>query len=213
MNSSRKLRCISCASATSALVLMATAAFGQADGERQSFELSCDGGVSGNLNDNEFQCRGANISDGRTRITAGIARTRTPDFEQSEWSFEGDIQIIVESAELRAQRAVALFESEELVSFLLEGDQVTMSDLIGERDRPVVATANTISYDYQTGDLRMLGQVSFAVGNEENETQTCDLTYNLREKSFQVGTEDCGVIVKLGRSETSELLDNQRTEP
>jgi lipopolysaccharide export system protein LptA len=85
-----------------------------------------------------------------------------------------------------------------------------MSDYIEEGDKTVSGMAGSVSYDNRSGTLRLVGQVTLTVG--ENEFMGCDWIYNFNDKSYRAGTtDDCdGVTIVLS---PPEAKDDPQVQP
>lgn len=180
-----------------ALLLGAAPAPGQNGPDERTFDYVCAGGLTGDLRDDQYVCRGASITDGVTTMSADSASTKRLDFDRSEWQLSGDVLVAVDSAELHADSAVFVFEADELVSFALSGAPAVVTDFIEESGTPLRGSARDILYAAENSTLKLDGDVRFEVG--EDGIDTCGLTYHLEEKSF--GTDDCGVRATLRRPE------------
>ena len=178
-----------------ALTLLAVPAEGQTL-SNGGIELVCLES-SGNARSGERACVDVRISDGTSEISAGLATTSKFDFDDSIWSLSDEVRLAFDTTEILAGEAKFTFEANELVLAELSGNPVEMSDYIEERDTRVSGTATSISYDARTGAVRLIGQATLMIG--DNEVTACDLTYNLREKTYEAGAVgDCaGVTLRL----------------
>jgi len=199
------------ASPAIALVLLASSIDGQ-EVTSTTYDGYCDS-FAGNARLDEGVCVGFEFSDGTNDISAGLATTSKWDFNGSSWSFSEGVSVFFGTTEIQANEAVLRFEADELVHGELSGNPVVMSDYIEERDTPIRGTAGRISYNKETGTVRLIGQATLVIG--ENEIMGCDWIYNFVEKSYSGGgTEDCGgMLFRLAPPEESDDLQNQATSP
>ena len=179
-------------------------------------QQSSDGGIeivclesSGNARSGERMCVDASISDGTNEIAAGLATT----IDDSLWRLSDGVRLAFDRTEILAGEAEFTFEQDELVLAELSGEPVVMSDYIEERDTRVSGTAQSISYNSRTGEVRLKGQATLIVG--DNEVMACDLAYNLKEKTYEAGTaSDCaGVTLRLPPPEENDDLQSQTESP
>ena len=80
-----------------------------------------------------------------------------------------------------ADEALFQFETGELVRGELTGSPIRMSDFVAEQNMAVTGTAESISYDARTGSVRLTGQVTLVIGDDEY--RGCDLFYNFNDKT------------------------------
>ncbi len=193
--------------------LFAIPAFGQ-ESKSPGYEAACDS-LSGNARSDETEtiCVGVKISDGINEISAGLAATNKFDFDGSLWRLSDDVRLGFETTEILADDALFEFEADELVLGELTGTPVMMSDFIAEENKAVSGTAQSISYNSRTSTLRLIGQATLVIG--ENEFIGCDWIYNFSDKSYQAGTsDDCeGVTIVLAPPEESEDPAGQTETP
>jgi lipopolysaccharide transport protein LptA len=196
------------ASGIVALGLLALTAASQ-ETSQSSYEAACES-LSGNARSDETVCVGVRISDGMNDISAGLAATNEFDFDGSLWRLSDDVRLSFDSTEILADEALFEFEQDELVRAELNGSPVIMSDYIEEGDKTVSGMAGSVSYDSRSGTLRLVGQVTLTVG--ENEFMGCDWIYNFNDKSYRAGTtDDCdGVTIVLS---PPEAKDNPQVQP
>lgn len=199
------------ASRLPALFLLASSINGQ-EATSTAYEGNCDS-FSGNARLDEGVCVGFEFSDGTNDISAGLATTSQWDFDGSSWRFTEGITLSFGTTEIQANEAVLRFEDDELINGELSGSPVVMSDYIEERDTPVRGTAGGISYDKESGTVRLLGQATLVIG--ENEVMGCDWIYNFVEKSYSSdGSDDCsGVLFRLAPPEESSDPQGQDQSP
>lgn len=188
-------------SITLALSLLTAAAVGQ-ERAQESYEANCES-LSGNARSDETVCVGVTISDGMNDISAGLAATNEFDFDGSLWRLTENVRLAFDTTEVIANEALFEFEADELVRAELNGSPVVMSDYIEEENKMIRGVAGSVSYDSRNGTLRLLGQVTLTVG--ENEFRGCDWIYNFNDKSYRAGTtDDCdGVTIVLAPTEAS----------
>lgn len=199
------------ASGVLALFLLSHSIDGQ-EAASTAYEGNCDS-VSGNARSDEGVCVGFEFNDGANAISAGLATTSKWDFNGSSWSFSEGVSLSFGTTDIQASEAVLRFEAGELVHGELSGSPVVMSDYIEERGTPIRGTAGRISYDKEGGTVRLNGQATLVIG--ENEVMGCDWVYNFIEKNYSGGgSEDCsGVLFRLAPPEDGNDPQDQDESP
>jgi lipopolysaccharide transport protein LptA len=197
------------ASGIVALGLLVAGPAASQEASQSTYEAACES-LSGNARSDETVCVGVRISDGMNDISAGLAATNKFDFDGSLWRLSDDVRLSFNSTEILADDALFEFEQDELVRAELNGSPVVMSDYIEEGDKTVSGMAGSVSYDNRSGTLRLVGQVTLTVG--ENEFMGCDWIYNFNDKSYRAGTtDDCdGVTIVLS---PPEAKDDPQVQP
>jgi lipopolysaccharide transport protein LptA len=168
--------------------------------------------TSGNARSNEAVCVGFSFSDETNAISAGRASSNQDATEGSHWRLTDGVQLSFDTTEIQANEALLTFEAGELVFGELSGNPVVMSDYIEERETPVRGTAQTVSYDSRNGTVRLIGEATLVIG--ENEVMGCDWIYNFVEKNYSGGGSDCsGVVFRLAPPEESSDPQGQDESP
>lgn len=159
-----------------------------------TFDCGSNQGIVGE----ESECIDATITDGATTIKAGRFVMRNLDRDQGEWRLTDGIVILRSEAELTADSAVIERVDGEYTSFVLEGSPSRIRLIPDDDETPVSAEATSIVYDVASSELELKGDVNFIFG--ENVFNTCELSYNLNERSYTTGP--CGVRATVRQSET-----------
>lgn len=181
--------------------------------ENVSFEGACES-LSGNARSDEKVCVGFAFSDGANELSAGLAATNANDFDGSLWRLSQQVRLAFNTTEILAEEALFEFEADEVVFGELSGNPVVMSDYIEEREASVSGTAQSISYDRRNGTVRLTGQATLRIG--ENEVMGCEWIYSLTDKTYQTGeAEECneGIRILLTPTEESDDLERQPDTP
>jgi lipopolysaccharide export system protein LptA len=200
-----------------ASLLLATAVTGARAQDDIVFDYACPGGFSGTIG-TEYRCVDARLSDGSTTITAGTAETRSLDFDQSEWRLTGGIQVSFDTASLRAESAVFVFEADAILSFELVGSPASLTDVTDEGAN-VSGEAGYISYDgasetfeLRGGDESLRGDASVRFAFGPDDITTCALTYNRREHSLSTPKCETNMTIR-ETEEDSETGADRRDAP
>ena len=163
----------------------------------RTYVLDCKESLSIDLKGNRSVCNKLVVTDGSTTLTAdqGTADETNDVFQDSSWQLKGNVVIEFETATLSADSATLRFRANELVHGELNGSPVEMSDFIEEQNATIRGTAERIVYESPGATLQLLGQATLALN--ANEYQGCDLIYNLNDKTFNSGSSECGVRVRV----------------
>jgi lipopolysaccharide transport protein LptA len=127
--------------------------------------------------------------DWSLRADEASASSTELDFEDGQWTFQGNVNITIDTALISAQRATFVFKDQRLISGVLEGDPAVFEDTDPEREGPVSGRAESVHYDNLAGTVELLGNVELTVGPYD--TTGCDLVYYLREEDFTTGSAQC----------------------
>ena len=98
------------------------------------------------------------ITQGSMRIEAerGVTQADT-DFSQSRWQFEGNVEIDINNAEIRAGTADLQFDNYELVRAEVEGDLASFSDTNVETGELTEGEAKRFVYNLSDQVVRFEG--------------------------------------------------------
>ena len=139
---------------------------------------------------NTMMFRGLRIAQGAFMIEADEAVASDLDFDRSEWEFNGNVRIDLDTAMIESSRAEIRFESHELLLVELRGEPARFEDRNPERGDPIQGGAEVLRYESAEGTLRMTGGAWLSEG--PNEFRGCDLIYDLDEKKITSGSSECG---------------------
>jgi lipopolysaccharide export system protein LptA len=118
-----------------------------------------------------------------TRIQAGEARaTGGLNFENSRWTFSGDVRIDAEGGNLKSDKAIVSFRDNVISQASITG---TPAQFEQKRDDGTMSRghANTINYEISTGTVSFETDAWLAFG--QNELSGQQLVYNIRTQSVQ----------------------------
>jgi lipopolysaccharide transport protein LptA len=118
-----------------------------------------------------------------TRIQAGEARaTGGLNFENSHWTFSGDVRIDAEGGNLKSDKAIVSFRDNVISQASITGKPAQFEQ---KRDDGTMSRghANTINYEISTGTVSFETDAWLAFG--QNELSGQQLVYNIRTQSVQ----------------------------
>jgi len=144
---------------------------------------------------NRITFQGLRITQGALGIEAESAWATGLDFEDSQWRFEGNVRITIESATINSSEAELKFEANQLKTADLTGKPAIFQDLRTANGEVIEGQAQHFTYDNGKGTIRMLDDARIAEGG--NEIRGCDLIYDLLQEKITVSSEGCGAPVSM----------------
>ena len=172
-------------------VLIAAGAIAPALAQDEDLRVSLDAEWSSfDRQTNTMMFRGLRIAQGNFMIEADEAVASDLDFNRSEWEFNGNVRIGMDTAVIESTRAEVLFETHDLLILELQGDPARFRDENPERGEPITGGAEMLRYESAGGTLRMTGGAWLSEG--PNEFSGCDLIYDIGEKKITSGSSECG---------------------
>ena len=172
-------------------VLIAAGAIAPALAQDEDLRVSLDAEWSSfDRQTNTMMFRGLRIAQGDFMIEADEAVASDLDFDRSEWEFNGNVRIGMDTAVIESTRAEVLFETHDLLILELQGDPARFRDENPERGEPITGGAEMLRYESAGGTLRMTGGAWLSEG--PNEFSGCDLIYDIGEKKITSGSSECG---------------------
>ena len=172
-------------------VLIAAGAIAPALAQDEDLRVSLDAEWSSfDRQTNTMMFRGLRIAQGNFMIEADEAVASDLDFDRSEWEFNGNVRIGMDTAVIESTRAEVLFETHDLLILELQGDPARFRDENPERGEPITGGAEMLRYESAGGTLRMTGGAWLSEG--PNEFSGCDLIYDIGEKKITSGSSECG---------------------
>ena len=134
--------------------------------------------------------RGLQITQGNMGIEADEALATGLDFEKSEWSFSGNVNITIDSATISSDSAEVRFLGHKLLIAELRGTPATFEDENVTGENPIRGGAIFLYYDNVGRTLRMSNGAWLSEGTTQ--FRGCDLIYDLDEGRITSGSSDCG---------------------
>lgn len=197
VNSVRKLcRGVSALAAAVALLHATVLATGPVLAQDEPSRVSLDAEWSSfDRQSNTMMFRGLRIAQGDFAIEADEAVASDLDFNRSEWEFNGNVRIAMDTATIESARAEVVFETHELLIVELQGDPARFQDRNPGRGEPIQGGAEVLRYDSAERTLRMTGSARLSEG--PNEFSGCDLIYNIDDKKITSGSSECGEPVSI----------------
>lgn len=181
---SRKLR-----NGLTPLLLLSALAAAQQGAEPLPISLDADSS-SFDRNSSSVIFKGLRITQGDFTIEADEAEATGLDFERSEWLFQGNVRIAIDSASIESSTAEVTFEAHELLVVRLHGEPAVFEDFSAAREEAIRGGASLLEFDSVGRTLRMTDGAWLSEG--QNEFRGCDLIYDIDEEKITSGSSECG---------------------
>jgi len=128
------------------------------------------------------------ISQGDTRVQADHAHATGLDFDNSRWTFEGNVRINGEQhGSLRSDQAVVEFRNNRIAKATIGGSPAEFEQRRADSDQMARGHAREIVYDVDDGTVRLSSDAWLSDGH--NEISGPLLVYNIREQRVQAATQ------------------------
>ena len=144
---------------------------------------------------NRISFQGLRITQGALGIEAELAWATGLDFENSEWRFQGNVRITIESAIISSSEAELKFEANQLKTADLTGQPAVFRDIRTDAGDAIHGQAKHFTYDNAKGTIRMSEAARITEG--PNEISGCDLLYDVLQEKITVSSADCNELVKM----------------
>jgi lipopolysaccharide transport protein LptA len=134
--------------------------------------------------DNTTQLRNVVISQCDIRVKAEHASATGLNFENSRWTFDGDVQVDVENrGSLRSDRAVVDFQNSQISKVTINGSPAEFEQRQSNTDMVARGRAGEIVYEVGAGTVRLVNDAWLKYGTTE--TAAPSLVYNIRQEQVQ----------------------------
>ena len=170
-------------------ILLPIFAIAQQGGGSSPISLDADSS-SFDRQSNDVIFNGLSITQGDFTIEADEAKASGLDFEKSEWFFQGNVRIAIDSANIEASTAELTFEGHALLVVKLRGNPAVFQDFSAVREETIQGGASLLEFDSVERTLRMTDGAWLSEGS--NEFRGCDLIYDIDEEKITSGSSDCG---------------------
>jgi lipopolysaccharide export system protein LptA len=154
------------------------------------------------------------ITQGPMQVEAREASATGLNFENSEWTFTGDVRITVPDGKMSASSAVVTFRDKEIASAVIRGTPAEFEQKL--KDSPQVARGrgNTIDYDVKGGTVRLTGAAWLTDG--DNVIQGDTLIYDVARQHVMAnpgGTVPGGVHITINPKTEQKPADKGAKTP
>lgn len=128
------------------------------------------------------------ISQGDTRVQADHAHATGLDFDNSRWTFEGNVRISGEQqGSLRSDQAVVEFRNNRIAKATIDGSPAEFEQKRTDSDRMARGHAREIVYDVNDATVRLSDDAWLSDGHTEISGPL--LVYNIREQQVQAASK------------------------
>jgi len=117
------------------------------------------------------------ITQGPMQVMAQEASATGLNFDNSEWKFTGDVQILVPDGKLESSSAQVTFRDNEIVRAVIKGSPASFEQKLKDKDQLARGKAETIEYDVRASTVHLSGQAWLSDG--QNEARSDTLIYDI----------------------------------
>jgi lipopolysaccharide transport protein LptA len=153
--------------------------------------------LDGNLRKNFTELKNVTISGCDARIEARLARFTKLDFEDSRWTFEGDVRIRMDSPQgsLNSDQAVVSFRNNQIDKVDITGKPARFQQKRSDTDATAYGRAGQIVYELRAGTVNLTGDAWVCDGSKE--MRSAKLGYDLNKQTANASSGANGQRVKL----------------
>jgi len=137
---------------------------------------------------NSLLFRRVRITQGSLEVTAQEARATGLEFENSEWSLQGDVKITVPGGALQSSEARVQFRNNEIVRATIKGRPAAFEQRLKGKDQVARGRAAAIDYDVKESIVRLTGDAWLSDG--QNEIQGNTLVYDIGRERVQANPNE-----------------------
>ena len=124
------------------------------------------------------------ISQGDIVVRAQRAQSNGLDFENSQWTFDGGVDIQVQNrGSLRSEDAVVTFRNNRIAMATITGNPAEFEQKRTDSDQLARGRAREIEYEVSEGVVRLSNDAWLTDGR--NEIKGSRLIYNIRDQKWQ----------------------------
>jgi len=148
------------------------------------------------------------------QVEAREASATGLNFENSEWTFTGDVRIAVPDGKLSAENAVVTFRDKEIASAVIRGSPAEFEQKLKDSPQVVKGHANTIEYDVKGGTVHLTGAAWLTDG--DNVIQGDTLIYDVEQQRVAAnpgGTIPGGVHITINPKSQDKPGDKGKGKP
>ena len=136
---------------------------------------------------NTLLFRRVRISQGTVQVEAQEASATGLEFENSQWSFKGDVRITVPDGKLSSDRATVTFRNNEIARAMVQGGPATFEQRL-EDGRLAQGRAKSIEYDVRAATVRLLGDAWLS--DSRNEIRGNTLVYDIAQQRVAANPDE-----------------------
>ena len=136
--------------------------------------------------------KGLRITQGSLRIEADDAEANQLDFENSRWTFSGNVMIENIGTKAYCDYAEIFFENHRIQNAVMRGQPARFTQIRLEDDLQTQGRANSMEYDLQTGLISMSEDAWLSDGS--NEVFGDRITYDLIREYIIADADESGQV-------------------
>ncbi len=136
---------------------------------------------------NTLLFRRVKISQGTLQVEAQEASATGLEFENSQWSFKGQVRITVPDGKLASDLATVTFRNNEISRALIQGGPATFEQRL-EDGRLAQGRAKSIEYDVGASTVRLLGDAWLS--DSRNEIRGNTLVYDIAQQRVAANPDE-----------------------
>lgn len=137
---------------------------------------------------NSLLFRRVRITQGGLEVTAQEARATGLEFENSEWSLQGDVKITVPGGLLQSNEARVQFRNNEIVRASIKGSPAQFEQRLKDRNQLARGRAAGIDYNVKESTVHLTGDAWLSDG--QNEIQGNTLVYDIGRERVQANPNE-----------------------
>jgi lipopolysaccharide transport protein LptA len=137
---------------------------------------------------NALLFRRVRITQGDLEVTAQEARATGLEFEDSEWTLQGDVKITVPGGMLQSSEARVQFRQNAIASALIRGGPAVFEQQLKERNQIARGRAAEIDYNVKESTVRLKGDAWLSDG--QNEIRGNTLVYDIGRGRVQANPNE-----------------------
>jgi lipopolysaccharide transport protein LptA len=163
---------------------------------------------------NKLRFTKVRITQGPMSIEADEASATGLNFENSEWTFAGNVRMQVPDGDLAASDAVVTFRDREIGTAVIRGKPAEFRQKLKDSAQVAQGRANTIDYDVKAGKVTLSGAAWLSDG--DNTIQGDTLVYDVARQSVAAnpgGTTPGGVRITINPQSPEFAGDKDKTKP
>jgi lipopolysaccharide export system protein LptA len=135
---------------------------------------------------------GLRITQGVFSIEADEATAAKLDFENSRWTFIGNVVIESEDAKAYSDRAEVLFQEHHITNAIMQGIPVRFAQASSETGKTTEGHANKMEYDLASGVIRLSEDAWLSDG--ANEVSGSRISYDLIREYIIADSDENGQV-------------------
>jgi lipopolysaccharide export system protein LptA len=154
---------------------------------------------------NTLLFRRVKISQGTLQVEAQEASATGLEFENSQWSFKGQVRITVPDGKLASDLATVAFRDNQISRAVIQGSPATFEQRL-EDGRLAQGRAKSIEYDVRAGTVRLLGDAWLS--DSRNEIRGATLVYDITNERVAANpdeTDPGGVRITINPQEKKPI--------